>query len=133
MRSPVSDQPMLVLELAGVEIDYCPLSQGIWLDAGELEALFDDDDEAEKLMASFQADPSCREKKIRCPICRKKMEKVSVAGDVTIDRCPRKHGLWFDEGELMQVLKEGHEGGTGKVIDLLSDMFSNIIQEKLNQ
>jgi Zn-finger nucleic acid-binding protein len=124
---------MLVLELAGVEIDYCPLSHGIWLDAGELETLLDDDIEAEKLMASFQTDASCREKKIRCPICSKKMEKVSVAGNITIDKCPRKHGLWFDEGELIQVLKEGHVGGTSKVIDLLSAMFSNIIQEKLNQ
>ena len=127
MRSPVSDQPMLVLELAGVEIDHCPLTQGIWLDAGELETLFENASEAEKLMASFTPDPKCREKKIRCPICRKKMEKVTVAGNIIIDRCPRKHGLWFDKGELMQVLKEGHEGGTGKVIDLLADMFNNII------
>jgi hypothetical protein len=33
----------------------------------------------------------------------------------------------------MQVLKESHEGGTGKVIDLLTDMFSEIINEKVNQ
>jgi Zn-finger nucleic acid-binding protein len=61
------------------------------------------------------------------------MEKVAAAGNIIIDRCPRKHGLWFDKGELMQVLKESHEGGTGKVIDLLTDMFSEIINEKVNQ
>jgi len=37
MRSPTSNEPMLVLELAGIEIDYCPMTHGIWLDAGELE------------------------------------------------------------------------------------------------
>jgi Zn-finger nucleic acid-binding protein len=132
MRSPVSNEPMLVLELAGVEIDYCPLTQGIWLDAGELEALFENTDEADQLLASFKQDADSREKKVRCPICRKKMDKVYVAGDVIIDRCPNQHGLWFDEGELLQVLKAGHEGGEGKVIVLLREMFSDIIKENSN-
>lgn len=120
---------MLVLELAGVEIDYCPLTHGIWLDAGELEALFEDKEAADQLIASFKADPDCREKKVRCPICRKKMDKVLVSGGVMIDRCPQNHGLWFDEGELLQVLKTAHEGSEARVIDLLKDMFSDIINE----
>lgn len=120
---------MLVLELAGVEIDYCPLTHGIWLDAGELEALFEDKEAADQLVSGFKMDPDCREKKVRCPICRKKMDKVLESGGVMIDRCPQNHGLWFDEGELIQVLKTGHEGGEAKVIDLLKDMFGNLLNE----
>ncbi len=114
-----------MLELAGIEIDYCPLTQGIWLDAGELEALLEDKKAANDLMASFRSDPDNREKKLRCPICRKKMEKVWVMDKVLIDRCGRGHGLWFDEGELLEVLElEGGEG-EGKVIALLKDMFAD--------
>lgn len=119
-----------MLELAGVEIDYCPLTQGIWLDAGEMEALFEDKKAADELIASFRADPNNREKKVRCPICRKKMEKVWVRDRELIDRCPKGHGLWFDEGELLQVLKLESGEGEGKVISLLKDMFADQLNQK---
>lgn len=116
---------MLVLELEGVEIDFCPLTNGIWLDAGELEELFEEKAAAVDLIASFKLETASREKKVRCPICRKKMEKVRVEDTVLIDRCVKGHGLWFDEGELMEVLKLRHEGGKSKVISLLKEMFKH--------
>lgn len=125
MRSPVSDEPMLVLELAGIEVDYCPLTKGIWLDAGELEALYNDMEAARRLLDSFMPDASCREKKVRCPICNKKMEKVLVGDTIVIDRCSRGHGLWFDEGELLQVVSMQAGPEEEKVIALLRDMFEN--------
>ena len=125
MQSPVSNEPMLVLELSGVEIDYCPLTHGIWLDGGELETLLNDPDAARQLISSFRIDTDSREKKIRCPICRKKMEKVLAGEKIVIDRCPAGHGLWFDEGELRAVLKLQPEGDANKVINLLNDMFRN--------
>ncbi|MEN8224832.1 MAG: zf-TFIIB domain-containing protein [Bacteroidota bacterium] len=131
MKSPVSNEPMLVLELAGVEIDYCPITMGIWLDAGELEALFSDIDKAEALISSFKHDETCREKKVRCPICRKKMEKVLVNDTILIDRCRQGHGLWFDEGELLETLRiEGDEDG--KVIHLLKEMFQDHIKKDIH-
>ncbi len=39
--SPVSGEPMEQVALHGVVIDKCPVSGGIWLDAGELEELMD--------------------------------------------------------------------------------------------
>lgn len=130
MRSPVSREPMLVLELAGVEIDYCPESGGIWLDAGELEALFEDRDAADKLISSLREDTTSREKKVRCPICRKKMEKVLVENKVLIDRCRKGHGLWFDDGELIEVLGLEQEGGGGKVTGFLKEMFASHINKE---
>lgn len=39
--SPVSGQPMEEVVLNGVVVDRCPVSGGIWLDAGELEQLLE--------------------------------------------------------------------------------------------
>ncbi len=123
MRSPVSNEPMLVLELSGVEIDYCPFTHGIWLDSGELETLLNDPEAARRLITSFRPCPDSREKKVRCPICRKKMEKVLVGEQIVIDRCPAGHGLWFDQGELRAVLKLQPAGDSARIIWLLNDMF----------
>ena len=123
MRSPVSNEPMLVLELSGIEIDYCPLTHGIWLDGGELETLLNDPEAARRLISSFHVDKENREKKVRCPICHKKMEKVLVGDKIVIDRCPAGHGLWFDQGELRAVLRLQPEGEAARVIGLLNDMF----------
>ncbi|MEJ2196939.1 MAG: zf-TFIIB domain-containing protein [Ignavibacteriaceae bacterium] len=53
MFCPVCKEPMIILELNEVEIDYCPSCSGIWLDAGELELLFEDQAEREKIISSF--------------------------------------------------------------------------------
>jgi len=129
MRSPLSNEPMLVLELAGIEIDYCPLTHGIWLDAGELEELFNDREKANTLLASFKVESNSREKRVRCPICNAKMEKVVVGNEVLIDRCIRGHGLWFDKGELLQVLEMESAAEDGKVIAILKDMFQHQLKK----
>lgn len=35
------DASLLMTERQGVEIDYCPLCRGVWLDRGELDKLID--------------------------------------------------------------------------------------------
>ena len=42
---------------------------------------------------------------------------------VTIDKCPQNHGIWFDAGELEEVLKLGSLGEDNRVLSLLQDMF----------
>ncbi|MCB0324236.1 MAG: zf-TFIIB domain-containing protein [Bdellovibrionales bacterium] len=39
--SPITGKPMVQEVLSGVVIDRCPDSGGVWLDAGELEALLE--------------------------------------------------------------------------------------------
>ena len=46
MDCPVCRSAMIVLEIEEVEIDYCTDCAGIWLDAGELEVLLEDFDQA---------------------------------------------------------------------------------------
>ena len=106
MECPLCKVPLIIVEYAGIELDFCTECKGIWFDSDELNLL------AEAL--EFAADfpdvvdlPSVRSKEKRrpCPRCRKKMDKASIGEQqVIIDRCPRGHGLWFDHGELARVL-----------------------------
>lgn len=126
MDCPVCRSAMIVLEIEEVEIDYCTDCAGIWLDAGELEVLLEDFDQAAAVLNSFapaQSDETPR----KCPICLKKMEKVFVGQTENkqklIDRCRQNHGLWFDRGELQQILKMGQFDSEGRVKQLLGELF----------
>ena len=127
MDCPVCKKsPMITLELDEVEVDYCLECEGIWLDSGELEALFDDDGQAKKLLDSFLVAAGHSEKVHKCPICLKKMQKVSVGEDLLIDSCKKNgHGLWFDSGELADVLEKGELDSEHKIQKLLKDIFAN--------
>ena len=127
MDCPVCKGAMVVLELQDVEVDHCFGCRGIWLDAGELELLIDDAQRSMELLESFEIDKKCSEAKRRCPICNKKMQKVVIGEDkpqLLIDRCRKKHGLWFDGGELQDILKRAKLDSDNKIQQLLAEMFA---------
>jgi Zn-finger nucleic acid-binding protein len=115
---------MIVLEVEGVEIDHCLSCGGVWLDGGELELLLEGASNRDELMASLTPVVAKREKKIRCPMCSKKLGKVAYgpAGEIILDKCPRHHGLWFDRDELARALEMGHFEGK-PVYDVLTAVF----------
>lgn len=125
MRCPVCKAEMIVLELDQVEIDYCTSCSGIWLDEGELELLLEGAGEGDELLASFTKPADAKEKKKRCPLCRRGMDKILCgAGEkIMLDSCPRRHGLWFDRGELEQILRIGGLAEGSRVVTLLKDLF----------
>lgn len=117
---------MITLELADVEIDHCTDCGGIWLDAGELELMLGEQKKATQLIHSFKIDDSATEKPRKCPICDKKMRKIIVgAGQPTllIDKCHRGDGLWFDKGELKNIIDKAQLDKENKISKLLADMF----------
>jgi Zn-finger nucleic acid-binding protein len=119
--------PMITAELESVEIDFCSGCGGIWLDAGELESLLANDPSAHQAVASLTPIQNCPETRRKCPICRKDMDKVNAGSgsNVTLlDRCPG-HGLWFDRGELKQVLQNAALDQNGKIVKHLKDMFGD--------
>ena len=127
MDCPVCKGAMVVLELQDVEVDHCFGCSGIWLDAGELELLIDDAQRSMELLESFEIDKKCLEAKRRCPICNKKMQKVVIGEDkpqLLIDRCRKKHGLWFDGGELQDILKRAKLDSDSRIQHLLAEMFA---------
>ena len=123
---PVCDTEMAVLELHGVEIDYCFSCGGIWLDSGELEELIGDEKKSDEIIHLFKDVTSTnKEKKRPCPICGKAMKKVEVQleNPVIIDKCPKEHGIWFDKDELLKIVNSINADGNDKVAEFLKDMF----------
>lgn len=122
MECPVCKNPMVILELDKVEIDYCPACKGIWLDGGELELLAENTRGA----ISFESADNVKEKKYKCPICNRKMNKVEFEkSGIIIDRCKNGHGLWFDKGELNSLLSIKELNHNNKIITLLKNIFSD--------
>ena len=115
---------MIVLEVESVEIDHCLSCGGVWLDGGELELLLEGASNRNDIMATLKPLAGKREKRIRCPICSRKLGKVSYgpAGEIVLDQCPRSDGFWFDRDELCRALRMGQFEGR-PVYDLLNSIF----------
>ena len=132
MQCPVCKEPMVTMELNNVEIDYCFDCGGIWLDQGELEQLITDKDYLKNLLKTFKVKYLIKEKKRRCPICNKKMKKVLVGKEkkILIDVCSKHHGIWFDSGELHDIISLGTIDSENKILSTLRKMFKNKLEEK---
>ena len=130
MDCPVCSTAVIVVEREGIELDYCLTCKGLWFDADELELLA----EALKIdtpLPDIASLPKAQtaERSRKCPRCGKRMEKVAMGepSPVVIDRCPRGHGLWFDAGELGQVVGRHGSGGKAEgqpVIRFLGEVLS---------
>lgn len=131
MNCPACSNPLIILELDDIEIDYCTECEGIWLDSGELELLLEDSAKKDELLGSFKSFTEHKERQIKCPICEKRMNKVLVDSvqKITLDQCPNKCGLWFDKGELLEVVTLGSGEEDNKVIKLLQEMFEYKIKK----
>ena len=125
MNCVVCKEPMVTYELQKVEIDHCLNCDGIWLDAGELEILLEEADEVQAFLAQFR-DASAEKSSRKCPICLKKMEQVALGSGkkVQIDRCRNHHGIWFDRGELREVIEIFDANQNNKVLELLRGVFN---------
>jgi Zn-finger nucleic acid-binding protein len=137
MRCPVDKKDMIVVEHQKIELDYCLKCAGIWFDAHELELLVDTlKNQGAALSHENLLTPRSavvKEAPRSCPICHSKMDKVWLGQDpkVLIDSCPRGHGLWFDGGELNQVLCQLDSGkGIKSVISFLGDTFQADCKKK---
>lgn len=134
MQCPACKGIVAVVEYERIELDYCTNCSGVWFDAGELELL------AERLSLDGEAvslgdimglpEAKVREKARRCPVCSRKMRKIRAGGDpaVLLDVCPGQDGIWFDRGEVGQLLgqlrsKGALAGKHGRVITFLGEVF----------
>jgi len=110
MICPVCKYPMIVVEYHNIELDYCNSCKGVWFDSGELELLLKSQG-LEESKAFFDGiinsqEAASSEKKRKCPICGRKMKKTAIGGqpEILIDVCRDNHGLWFDGGEVAQLI-----------------------------
>jgi len=126
---------MIIVEHGKIELDYCTKCLGVWFDAGELALLLEslDLEVGEFNIADIVALPEKRiaEAKRRCPVCRKKMRKAAIGHDpeVVVDVCTREEGLWFDGGEVGQVITQrldkpsAEPGAPDRVVAFLGEVF----------
>jgi len=111
MICPTCKSDMIVIEHERIELDYCTECKGVWFDSGELDLLLQsiDVDSGGSFLKDMMNAPEAvsAEKKRKCPICSKKMKKVTAGQKqaVIIDVCQQGDGLWFDGGELAQLIK----------------------------
>jgi Zn-finger nucleic acid-binding protein len=112
MICPSCRKVMIVVEQDKIELDHCPNCAGVWFDTGELKLMLErmglDSSTLGVARIADLPDAKTAEKKRRCPICGKKMKKRKVGQqpEVLIDFCPRGDGLWFDGGEVGQLIEQ---------------------------
>ena len=129
MRCPVDNVDMIVVEHQKIELDHCLHCAGVWFDSGELDLLISSlvargiDQSARDLLTPQTAD--VKEARRKCPVCSRKMDKFWLGKEprILIDSCPLGDGLWFDGGELHQVMKQIEPSGSGDIITFLVEAF----------
>jgi Zn-finger nucleic acid-binding protein len=135
MICPTCKSSMIVVEHKKIELDYCPECHGVWFDSGELELFLDSFnlENRDKFLARIlsAAEVKTAEKKRRCPICSQKMKKVHIGGkpNILIDVCLGSDGLWFDGGEVGELIKQlakkpSKKGGSHQQVEaFLGEVF----------
>ncbi len=135
MICPTCREVMIVVEQDEIELDHCVNCSGVWFDSGELELMLERMglDAGALFLAQITDLPEAKssEKKRRCPICRRKMKKTNIGQEpkVLIDVCPKGDGLWFDGGEIRQIIEQcAAKSGTeldseNRVLTFLGDTF----------
>jgi uncharacterized protein len=110
MVCPACRHHMMVVEYKKIELDFCPNCHGAWFDRGELELMLESvaGNQESFFIANIVDSPPVlsSEQKRPCPVCNKKMKKVRVGdqNNLLIDVCQQKDGLWFDGGEVDQLV-----------------------------
>jgi Zn-finger nucleic acid-binding protein len=126
---------MIVVEHGKIELDYCLNCSGVWFDVEELDLLLEvmqlegTDISLDNILNALEAESA--EKKRNCPICGRKMKKATVGHEpeVIIDACSWGDGLWFDSGEVGQLITQlpdklsEKSDSQGRVITFLGEVF----------
>jgi membrane associated rhomboid family serine protease/Zn-finger nucleic acid-binding protein len=85
-----------------VQIDACPVCNGAWFDAGELDRLAGEHTDLEQAL-----DASSNPSKRLCPRGHGPMRERSLPGKIRtpIDQCPSCRGIWLDGHERHKLAK----------------------------
>lgn len=124
MLCPNCKKELIVVERDSIELDYCPFCKGFWFDNREWDLLCRRLELREgRPIRDLYSIPKVRTREglKNCPICSKKMEKFLSYG-VILDRCPQKHGVWFDEGEISRLLNRS-ETSEEAPVKFLGEVF----------
>lgn len=120
---------MLILELAGIELDRCDRCGGTWLDTGELGLILERIEgrgaSSDALDAALDRAAEGPPTDLRCPRCRVRMREIMVARepDLRLDRCRKGHGVWCERGEMKALLERF--ASESAITSFLAGVFPN--------
>ncbi len=102
-------------EYAEMSVDECDRCGGLFLAPAMLERLIAAHDASTGLRLALPKRAVDREPTVQylhCPICAKLMNRQAFGrfSGVVVDVC-KPHGMWFDAGELSEVIRFVEEGG----------------------
>lgn len=132
---PQCGEPLIALELEGIEIDHCVRCGGVWLDRGELQLIV----RAAGLppgSRNFNALDSAagvEHRERRCPRCDRPLESIVVplsGGNLRIERCRTGEGFWLDRGELPALLNSSESKPAEEALArFLGDLFDHDLKQ----
>ena len=112
-------------KLKGILVDYCGICDAYWLDKGELQAM-------EKGMTKntqqlkVEAHKELKAEKQRpvvilssCPKCQEGQVLERTMDGVRVDYCKKCQGMYFDHGELNEIMKNREQGFFRQLMDSL--------------
>lgn len=114
---------LLIMEYDQIELDFCSVCLGVWLDEEELQWILEAEVDEQSIFTKTEVDES----KKKCPRCGEYMHKVIVPphNEIIYDICPHHHGIWFDRGELEKLVQGLPQfPGTHSFLRWLSDVFT---------
>ena len=132
-RCPVDDFTLKQEPYEGVAIDTCPHCGGVWLDAGELEALQNTQDSdfrdvpvapMDDVRAAEAMSKAKEEAPRTCVVCDDILTRKEYAftSQVMVDQCPHGHGMWLDKDELARLeMFFEDEQDLAKIVDMLEN------------
>jgi Zn-finger nucleic acid-binding protein len=94
-----------------VLVDHCPSCAGMWFDEGELQQGIAGGatSELKRLSAEQAVDAAVDRQQADCPRCSEALQRIPTPGrpDVHVDACHVCGGVWYDGGEVADLLADG--------------------------
>jgi len=112
---PRCQKALSARHFADLDVDECDACGGLFVSPTMMDRLVSERDSPTNLRLALPARAAWREAAVRyipCPTCKKQMNRRAFGriSGVIVDVC-RDHGVWFDAGELTQVLAFIERGG----------------------
>jgi Zn-finger nucleic acid-binding protein len=118
-RCPRCDSHLLAREYGDLSVEECDKCGGLFLAPQTMERLVAARDMPTSLRLALPKREMKREAAVRyiaCPTCGKSMNRQAFGriSGVVVDVC-KSHGVWFDAGEMAEVIRFVEQGGLERV------------------
>ena len=111
MNCPRCKEKMATSNCSGIETNTCLYCNGAWINSGSLDSLLNKEintPSKSEIKKSFEAQYDKKANR-HCPECNdEKLYQIYTHG-VELDLCPKCNGLFFDEGEIKNILPTTHK------------------------